>query len=147
MKKRIYLYENGTLKRQDNSIVFIDKKGNKFYIPIFQIDNICIFGRCEFNKDLINLLFEYNISIMLYSFHGRYLGSYKPNCNKLGSLLIKQVHCIEDENIKKEYSEEIIVSSIKNMLAVLKYYNKKYKILIKEINDIENELNNYYANS
>ena len=34
MKRSYYIYNNGMLKRQDNSIAFVDENGEKRYIPI-----------------------------------------------------------------------------------------------------------------
>ena len=52
MKKRIYIYESGTLQRQDNTIVFIKNNGVKVYLPINQIEMVLVFGHLSFNKDL-----------------------------------------------------------------------------------------------
>lgn len=34
MKRSYYIYNNGILKRKDNSIAFIDEEGIRRYIPI-----------------------------------------------------------------------------------------------------------------
>ncbi len=137
MKKRIYIYESGTLSRQDNSIVFLSNKGKKSYIPIYQIECIMIFGHCVFNKDLVQLLFMNNISILMFTFNGKYIGSYKPVHDKLGKVVLKQVQYVHDINKRSTYAIEIILSSIKNMSSVLKYYNKKGIDLTNNICQLE----------
>lgn len=138
MKKRIYIYESGTLARQDNSLVFIREKDKyKFYLPIYQIELISIYGHCVFNKDLVQILFENNISILMFTFNGRYLGCFSPKRNCLGDILIKQVTIVTDFERKNIYAKEIINSSICNMLSVLKYYNKKGRNLDEYINNIQ----------
>lgn len=149
MKKRIYLFQSGTLQRQDNSIVFIDKKENKKYLPINQIEIILVFGHLVFNKDITQLLFAYNVSIIFYTFTGRYLGCYRPNHNQIGSYIIKQVECLRNEIRKKEFVIEIIKTSISNMSSVLKYYNKKgieLTIEIEKLKEINETLNIDYLN-
>ena len=39
MKRSYYIYNNGMLKRQDNSIAFVDENGEKRYIPIETVSN------------------------------------------------------------------------------------------------------------
>jgi len=52
MKRRFYIFSTGILQRQDNSLVYITKKG-KEYIPIFQTEIIYIFGSCTLNKTVL----------------------------------------------------------------------------------------------
>lgn len=137
MKKRIYLYESGKLQRQDNSLVYLVGK-NKNYIPIIQIETIFIFGHCEMNKEVLNLLAEYKIVIIFFSFTGRYIGSFIPKQKQIGNIIIKQVLIICNYDLKWNYMKEIIIASIKNMSSILKYYNKKGHDLNEEIVMLDN---------
>ncbi len=138
MKKRIYLIESGKLERLDNSLVFINNKGYKTYLPIYQIESINIYGHCSFNKEVIQLLFLHQISLLIFSFSGKYLGSYRANHNQLGSCLINQVLCNTNQKLKNEYVKEIILTAITNMMSVLKYYNKKRLPLEDKIDKLQN---------
>ena len=42
MKRSYYIYNNGMLKRQDNSIAFVDENGEKRYIPIETVNEIYV---------------------------------------------------------------------------------------------------------
>ena len=42
MKRSYYIYNNGTLKRKDNSIAFIDEEGERQYIPIETVNEIYV---------------------------------------------------------------------------------------------------------
>ena len=139
MKKRIYLLQSGTLKREDNNVAFIESKsGNKIYLPIYQLECIYVYGHCNFNKEVLNLFNEHKVILLLFTFTGNYIGSFCHKHNVIGLTLIKQVNFVTDENIKTKYSVEIIKTSLKNMIAVLKYYNKKGIDLINNINAITN---------
>lgn len=85
MKKRFYLFSSGTLQRQDNSLVYITKKG-KEYIPIYQTETIFVFGSCNLNKNVLQILNEYTISIVFFSYYGHYIGCYLPKQNYIGKI-------------------------------------------------------------
>ena len=55
MKKDVYLFHSGTLKRKDNTLVY-ETNEQVYYFPIVQIRAIHVFGEISFNKPLINLL-------------------------------------------------------------------------------------------
>lgn len=62
MKKSYYVYNNGTLKRKDNSMVFINEEGEKRYIPIETVDEIYVMGEMELNTKLINFFSQHGIT-------------------------------------------------------------------------------------
>ena len=136
MKKRIYLYKSGNLKRQDNSLVFLTKN-EKIYIPIMQIEIIFVFGSCEFNKEVFNLLSKYNISVYMFNYYGNYFGSFIPNNKTCGNELIKQYEAYINDDIKKKIVQHNILNSSLNVLSLLKYYNKKGCNIYEQINEIE----------
>ena len=109
MKKRIYLFASGTLQRQDNSLVYVTKKG-KEYIPIYQIETI---------------LNEYTISLLFFSYYGHYIGSYLPKQNYIGKIHQLQFELFQQPESLFLYQKEIIATSVHNMISVLKYYQKK----------------------
>ena len=43
MKRDYYIFNNGTIKRKDNSLQFIPVDGEKKYIPINDVDTIFVF--------------------------------------------------------------------------------------------------------
>lgn len=138
MKTRFYLYKNGELKRQDNSLVVIHSKNHKSYIPILQVDLINVFSNVSLNKSTLALLNDNAVIINFFSYYGKYLGSFLPKNPKYGKTL---VHHFEHYNsLEKRFyiAKEMTYSSCLNGLSVLKYYNKKYSILKKEIVRIEN---------
>ena len=55
MKKSLFVYNEGTLQRHDNTIRFIDTAGNKKDIPIETVGEINIMTQMEFNTSFLNI--------------------------------------------------------------------------------------------
>lgn len=144
MKNSIYLFSSGTLQRQDNSLVYITKD-NKSYIPIYQVETIYIFGSCNLNKTVIQILNEYNITICFFSYYGNYIGCYLPRQKEIGKITYQQVLLFQDPKLVFNYQKEIILTSIHNMLSVIKYYQKKrssHFSQTKLLEDLEEDVKN-----
>ena len=137
MKRRFYIFSTGILQRQDNSLVYITKKG-KEYIPIFQTEIIYIFGSCTLNKTVLQILSEYNIILIFFSYYGRYIGSYLPRQNYIGQITQLQIELFKDKNKVFSYQKEIIYTSIYNMVSVLKFYQKKRLIVFEQTDQLQN---------
>lgn len=136
MKKRVYLFKSGYLRCQDSSLVYI-VKDEKNYIPIIQTEIIYIFGNCTLNKSTIKILNDYNVKVYFFSYTGNYMGAFIPKRQHIGKLLLTQVALYTKAEELLYYQKEIIYSSIINMLAVLKYYNKKRQICFNQIRELE----------
>lgn len=136
MKKVVYLYKSGNLKRKDDSLV-LETKGKADYIPIEQVDMIICFSEVSLNKRVLALLNKYEVSILFYNFYGNYIGRYAPKDYKDGRVLVNQVNKYRDESQRLCISKSILKASIKNMLSVLKYYRKKGKNLDELIRKLE----------
>ncbi len=136
MKKGFYIFTSGTLQRRDNSLVFVSKN-NVEYIPIYQVETIYIFGSINLNKTVIQILNEYSISILFFSYYGNYIGSYIPRQQYIGVITRLQFDLFNNLNKLFLYQKEIIHSSIHNMISVIKYYQKKRKNVFSQIKDLE----------
>ncbi len=49
MGKDYYIFSNGRIKRQDNTVYFINEELDKRALPIEQVDQIHIFGELDLN--------------------------------------------------------------------------------------------------
>lgn len=137
MKKVIYLYKSGQLLCKDYSLILKDKKDFITYIPIEQIDTLICFGEITINKRTLSLLNKHNIVILFFNFYGQYIGKFTPKQYLNGKILINQIHAFENTTIRNQIAYTMIVSSLKNCLALLKYYNKKQFPLLPHIIEIE----------
>ena len=64
MKRSYFLYTNGTLKRKDNTITFINEQDEKRDIPIEMIDDFYVMSEMNFNTKLINYISQFGIPIV-----------------------------------------------------------------------------------
>ena len=154
MKKVVYLYKSGNLKRKDNSLV-LESKDKDDYIPIEQVDMIICFSEVSLNKRVLALLNKYEVSILFYNFYGIgdllmpsicnkgqiwMVDTDRPFYYKDGRVLVNQVNKYRDESQRLYISKSILKASIKNMLSVLKYYRKKGKNLDELIKKLEDSV-------
>ena len=62
MKKDIYIFNDGELKRKDNTFYF-SSGGKKKYLPIEELDTIWIFGEIDINKRFLDYASQKGIMI------------------------------------------------------------------------------------
>ena len=54
--KDYFIFNSGKLKREDNTIKFINEKNESKYIPITDVDSIHLFGEINLNTKFLNLI-------------------------------------------------------------------------------------------
>ena len=59
MKQSFYVYNNGDLKRKDNTLQFTTCEGEKRDIPIERISDIYVMSEMSFNTAFINYIMGY----------------------------------------------------------------------------------------
>lgn len=138
MKRSYYIYNNGLLKRQDNSIAFIDEEGVKKYIPIETVNEIYVMSEMDFNTNLINYLSQYGVVVHFFNYYSFYTGSFQPR-EKLvsGNLLVNQVNHYTDEEKRLEIAKKFIDGASFNIYRNLRYYNGRGKDVQFYMNRIE----------
>ncbi|MDW8087427.1 MAG: CRISPR-associated endonuclease Cas1, partial [Candidatus Calescibacterium sp.] len=77
MKKTIYIFSDGEIKRQGNTI-FFDSKNGKKYVPVENTGELMIFGEVSLNKRLLEFLCEKEIIVHFFNYYGYYIGSFYP---------------------------------------------------------------------
>ena len=69
MKKSLYIFSPGELKRKDNTLFFQKTENEKpIYRPIENINEIMIFGEVNFNKSLLELLSQKEILVHYFNY-------------------------------------------------------------------------------
>lgn len=138
MKRSYYIYNNGLLKRQDNSIAFVDEEGVKKYIPIETVNEIYVMSEMDFNTNLINYLSQYGVVVHFFNYYSFYTGSFQPR-EKLvsGNLLVNQVNHYIDEEKRLEIAKRFIDGASFNIYRNLRYYNGRGKDVQSYMNRIE----------
>lgn len=140
MKKDIYIFNDGELKRKDNTFYF-SSGGKKKYLPIEELDTIWIFGEIDINKRFLDYASQKGIMIHFFNYYEYYTGSFYPREHlNSGYVILKQVENYLNEEKRISIAKQIIETAILNMIVVLKYYRKKGKNLDEYISDINEKL-------
>jgi len=133
MKKPIYIFNSGKIKRKDNSLYFIQEKEKK-NIPINTILEIHIFGEVELNKRVLEFLTQKKIPIYFYNRYGYYLGSYYPReYLNSGIMILKQAEHYLDSHKRITLAKKFVYGGIQNILKNLKYHKKSKEKQIENI--------------
>lgn len=141
MKKDIYIFNDGELKRKDNTFYF-QTGDHKKYLPIEELDSIWVFGEVTLNKRFLDYASEKGILIHFFNYYEYYTGTFYPREHlNSGYVLLKQAEAYLNTAKRLLIAKQIIVTAIDNILVVLKYYRKKGKNLQNYINDIEEKKN------
>jgi CRISPR-associated protein Cas1 len=119
----------GELKRKDNSIAFINEKGN-FYIPIEDTRELYCMNEVSFNTKFLDFIARAGITIHLFNYHGNYSGTFYPKDQLIsGDLTIKQsLMYIENRLI---IAKSIVNAIARNIHEILYHYYRHDKKELK----------------
>ncbi len=138
MKETLYIYNNGQLARKDNTLRFINEKGEKRDIPIEKYSDIYCFGEVTLNTALLNILSKYGINVHFFNYYSFYMGSYYARETRIsGDLLVKQVEHYIDSEKRICIAKKIIEAASFNIYRNLRYYNERGRDLKENMNQIE----------
>ena len=129
MKKTIYLFSDGELKRKDNTIFFESEKGRK-YIPVENTDEIYVFGEVDVNKRFLEFITQSMIINHFINYYGYYIGSYYPREHmNSGYMILKQAEHYIDPGKRISIARKFVKGASQNMLQVIRYYRNRGKEL------------------
>ncbi len=142
MKNSLYIYQNGELKRNDNTLRFINVEGVKKDIPVNMISDIYLFGENTINSNLVNFLSQHNILVHFFNYYEFYSASLVPKKTKIsGKLLVKQVeHYLNDEK-RINLAKKFVHAAGSNIYRNLRYYNARGKNLSEAMAEITSLIN------
>lgn len=139
MFKDYYIFNNGRIKRKDNTIYFLNKDGSKRALPIEQVDKIHLFGEVDLNTKLLNYISRYGVIFNFYNYYGYYSGSYYPReKNVSGFLLVNQAIHYHYYDKRLYLAKCFIESAAHHILRNLRRYKDKTSNLMERI-QIERE--------
>ena len=138
MKRSYYIYNNGSLRRKDNTLTFTDENDDKRDLPIEQINDIYVMSEMTFNTSLINLLSQYGIPVHFFNYYSFYTGSFYPREHLVsGNLLVSQVEHYTDHEKRMELAKAFIEGASYNIYRNLRYYNGRGKDVQSYMDAIE----------
>jgi len=102
MKKTIYVFSNGELKRKQNTLYFETSEGKRKYILVENTKEMMIFGEVSVNKKLLDFLNQQEIILHFFNYYGYYSGSFYPREHyNSGCMILKQSEFYLDEKEQK----------------------------------------------
>ncbi|RKX42968.1 MAG: subtype I-B CRISPR-associated endonuclease Cas1 [Thermotogae bacterium] len=137
MKETIYVFSNGELKRQANTLYFEGDKGRR-YIPVENVSGLMIFGEVTINKKLMEFISRNEILLHFFNYYGYYVGTYYPREHyNSGYMILKQAEHYIDEVRRLRLAFKFVEGASANILRVLKYYKARDSELEASIKEIE----------
>lgn len=125
MRKTIYIFSDGSLHREGNTLCYKTEAGKRF-LPVEDIQEIMVFGEVEFNKKLVEFLSQHEIILHYFNYHDYYMGSFYPREHyNSGYVILKQAEYYIDKEKRLELAQSFVNGSLRNIIQVLKYYRKK----------------------
>lgn len=139
MKKDIYIFNDGELKRKDNTFYF-QNGDTKKYLPIEELDSIWVFGEITLNKKFLDYASQKGILIHFFNYYEYYTGTFYPREHlNSGYVILRQAEAYLNEERRLLIAKKIIRTAIENIMVVLKYYKKRGRELEAVISDIEDK--------
>ncbi len=137
MKKNVYVFNDGELRRKDNTIYFETEEGKK-YLPVEDLNDIYIFGEVTLNKKLLDFMSQKEVCLHFFNYYGYYSGTYYPRKHlNSGYMILKQAQFYLEEDKRLVLAKSFVDGSYKNILKVLIYYKNRGKDIEHIIQSIE----------
>ena len=138
MQQSFYVYNNGDLKRKDNTLRFTSYDGEKRDIPIERISDIYVMSEMSFNTTFLSYISQYGIPIHFFNYYNFYTGSFYPKESYLaGQLLVNQVQHYTEYDKRLLIAKKFIQAAADNIYRNLRYYNGRDKNVSDYMKDID----------
>jgi len=138
MKRTIYLFSDGELKRKYNTLYF-ETRVEKKYVPVENISEIFVFGEVTFNKRVLEFITENKIILHFFNYYDYYIGSFYPREHmNSGYIILKQAEHYLDETKRITLAKKFVYGGVENIKKVLSYYKNRQKEVEEYLVKIEN---------
>lgn len=126
MKKSIFVFSSGELKRKHNTIYFEGDKGVKKFIPVENTGELHLFGEVTINKEVLEFLSQNEIILHFYNYYGYYVGTYYPREHyNSGFMILKQAEHYIDPFKRLTLARKFVMGAVQNIEKVINYYNSR----------------------
>jgi CRISPR-associated protein Cas1 len=126
LRKTVFIFSDGKLKRKQNTVFFETTDGNKRYLPIQDIGEIMVFGEIVVNKRLLEFLAKKEVILHYFNYYGYYIGSYYPREHlNSGYMILRQAEHYLDHEKRMLLARQFVFGAAQNMIQVLKYYERR----------------------
>lgn len=138
MQQSLYIYSGGELKRNDNTLRYINESGDKHDVPIERISEIYVMSEMKVNTALLNIVSKKGIILHFFNYYDFYIGSFYPRETLLaGNLLVKQAEFYNNFEKRLDLAKRIIKAAAANIYRNLRYYNGRGKDVSEYMNSID----------
>jgi CRISPR-associated protein Cas1 len=129
MKRSIYIFSDGEIKRKGNTLYFETERDKK-YIPVENVSELFVFGEVTLNKRLLEFLTESEIIVHFFNHYGYYVGSFYPREHtNSGYMILKQAEHYLDPAKRVTLARKFVAGAVENIKKVLAYYQNRGKDL------------------
>lgn len=136
MKKTIYIFSDGELKRKENTLYFQTGEDKKF-IPVEQTSEIMIMGEVTLNKRFLEFVASSQIILHFFNYYGYYVGSFYPREHlNSGYITVKQSEHFLDKDKRLALARKFVEGAVENMKRVLSYYQNRGKNLKESLEGV-----------
>ena len=137
MKEPLYIVSEGILKREGNTLFFVNKDEKKA-LPIEHLSDIYCYGKVTLKSGASSLLMKMGLPTHFFNHYGYYEGSLYPKDQlNSGLVVVEQSRHYIDKEKRIIVASEFVQGIRHNILQTLKYYLKKEKDLDEIIKHIE----------
>ncbi|MBO8165041.1 MAG: type I-B CRISPR-associated endonuclease Cas1 [Brevibacillus sp.] len=125
MKRTLYIFQNGELRRKDNSIYF-EAEERKRYIPVEDTNDIYLFGEVDVTKKFLEFISHKHIILHYFNYYGEYVGSFYPREHyNAGHVVLKQAEHYLNLERRLVLARTFVRGAIAQMGQVVRYYRSR----------------------
>jgi len=125
MKKTVYIFSSGELRRKGNTLYFEGKDKRK-YLPVEGVSKIQVFGEVSINKKILEFLSQKEIIVSFFSHNGYYMGSFYPRQHyNSGFMILRQAEHYLSPEKRLFLARAFVKGSMENMGKVITYYKNR----------------------
>ena len=138
MKKTLYIFSDGQLRRKNDTIYFEDLEGEHKYIPVEDTAELMIFGEVDINKRFLEFCAQKEILIHYFNHYGYYSGTFYPREHyNSGYMILRQAEHYLNPEARLYLAKQFVLGAAKNIRQVLKYYHNRDKDVGSRLETVE----------
>lgn len=143
MGKDYYIFNNGRIKRKDNTLYFFNEYGERKAIPIEDVERLHLFGEIDLNTKFLNYISKYSILVSVYNYYGFYSGTYySKKKNVSGVVIVNQSKAYLNNSQRLKIAKSFIDAAFHHMLRNLRRHSTVPKEILDTIAMERENVNN-----
>lgn len=143
MQRDIFVFSNGRIQRQDNTIYIVAEDGRKRPVPVEQIESVHLFGQVDLNSAFLNFAGQKEVMLHFYNYYGFYTGSYYPREQKVSGIVtvMQSKHYLEKEK-RLFLAKSFVESAAFHMVRTCRKRKNINSEAVQEIMKLGKEISN-----